>query len=76
MVSPRRKFPSRDVAPTTADVDSGELTPAQPPQLVRMHNASDSHEVRSCSRDPPRGDQYLGRSEDAHHDSMGTYAAR
>jgi hypothetical protein len=31
--------------------------------------------VRSCSREPPRGDQYLVRGQDAHHDSMGTCGA-
>jgi hypothetical protein len=30
----------------------------------------------SCSGKPPRGDQDLGRGEDAHHDSMGTCGAR
>jgi hypothetical protein len=28
------------------------------------------------SREPPRGDQYLGRGENAHHDSMSTYGVR
>jgi hypothetical protein len=32
--------------------------------------------VRSCSREPPRGNQYLGWGQDAHHDSMGTCGAR
>jgi hypothetical protein len=32
--------------------------------------------VRSRSREPPRGDQYLGRGQDTHHDSMGTRSAR
>jgi hypothetical protein len=32
--------------------------------------------VGSCSRKPPRSDQYLGRGEDAHHDSMGPCDAR
>ena len=37
-----------------------------------MHDASDGSQVGSCSREPPRGNQYLGRGQDAHHDSMGT----
>jgi hypothetical protein len=32
--------------------------------------------VRPCSRQPPRGDQDLGRGQDAHHDSMDTRDAR
>jgi hypothetical protein len=32
--------------------------------------------VRSCSREPPRGNQCLGRGENAHDDSMGTGGAR
>jgi hypothetical protein len=31
--------------------------------------------VWSCSREPPRGDQCLGRGQDAHDDSMGTCGA-
>ena len=30
-----------------------------------MHEASDGRKVRSCSREPPRGHQYLGRGQDA-----------
>jgi hypothetical protein len=29
--------------------------------------------VGSCSSEPPRGNQHLGRGQDAHHDSMNTY---
>jgi hypothetical protein len=32
--------------------------------------------VGSCSGEPSRGDQYLGRGKHAHHDSMGTCGAR
>jgi hypothetical protein len=32
--------------------------------------------VGPCSCEPPSGDQYLGRGEDAHHHSMGTCGAR
>jgi hypothetical protein len=32
--------------------------------------------MRSCSRESPRGDQDLGRGQDAHHNSMGTCGAR
>ena len=37
-----------------------------------MHDASDGVEVWPCSREPARGNQCLGRSQDAHDDSMGT----
>jgi hypothetical protein len=30
--------------------------------------------VRSCPREPPRGNQYLSRGQDAHHNSMSTRA--
>jgi hypothetical protein len=89
IVSPRRSSPSRGVAPTTtpepaaadipavgADVDSGELIAAQLSQVLVMHDPGDGSEVGACSREPPRGDQYLGRCKDAHHDSMGTCRAR
>jgi hypothetical protein len=32
--------------------------------------------VRSCYGQPPRGDQVLGRGQDAHHDSMGMRGSR
>ena len=41
-----------------------------------MHDASDGSQVGSCTREPPRADQYLGRGQDAHHNSMGTGTAR
>ena len=59
-----------------ADIDTGELIAAQPPQVLGMHDASDSSQMGSCSREPPRGNQYLGRGQDAHHNSMSTYVAR
>jgi hypothetical protein len=65
-----------DVPAVDPDVDSGELIAAQLPQVLLSHDASDGSQVRSCSREPPRGDQDLGRGEDAHPDSMGTYGAR
>jgi len=49
---------------------------AQLPHGVGVHNASHGGQVGSCSREPPRGDQDLGRGEDAHHHSMGTCGAR
>ena len=64
-----------DIPAATADVETGELSAAQLPQVLVMHDASDGSQVRSCSREPPRGDQCLGRSQDAHHDSMGTGGA-
>jgi len=66
-----------DIPAVDADVDStGELIAAQLPQILLMHDASNGSQVRSCSREPPRRDQYLGRGEDAHHDSMGTCGVR
>ena len=59
-----------------ADIDTGELIAAQPPQVLVMHDASDSSQMGSCSREPPRGNQYPGRGQDAHHDSMSTRGAR
>ena len=89
IVWPRRNSPSprrgpdddaepaaADIPAIDADVDSGELIAAQLPQVLVMHDPSHGSQVRSCSREPPRGDQYLGRGQDAHHDSMGTCGAR
>jgi len=41
-----------------------------------MGDASYSSQVGPCSREPPRGNQYLSRGQDAHHHSMGTCGAR
>jgi len=65
-----------DIPAIDADVDTGELIAAQLPQLLVMHDARNGNQVGPCSRKPPRRDQYLGRGEDAHHDSMGTCGAR
>ena len=65
-----------DIPAIDADVDSGELIAAQRPEVLVMHDPSNGSQVRSCSREPPRGDQDLGRGQDAHHDSMGTCGAR
>jgi hypothetical protein len=65
-----------DIPAIDADVDSGEFFAAQLPQVLVMRDASHGCHVRSCSREPPRGNQDLGRGQDAHHDSMGTNGAR
>jgi len=65
-----------DTPAAGADVDSGELIAAQLPQVLVKHEASDGSEVGSCSREPRRGNQCLGRGQDAHHASMGTCGAR
>jgi hypothetical protein len=65
-----------DIPALNADVDSGELIAAQLPQLLVMHDPSDGSQIGPCSRKPPRRYQYLGRSQDAHHDSMGTCDGR
>jgi hypothetical protein len=61
-----------DIPAVDADVDSGELIAAQLPQVLGVHDAGDCGQVGSCSGEPPRGDQDLGRGKDAHHHSMGT----
>jgi hypothetical protein len=87
IVSPRRSSPSRSVAPTTTPNQrprisqppmrtSRELIAAQLPEIVVMHDASHDSQVRSCSGQLPGGDQALGRSQDAYHDSMGRHGAR
>ncbi len=65
-----------DVPAVDADVDPGELTTAYLPEVLRVHDASESSQVRSCSRQSSRGNQDLGRGQDAHHNSMGTCGAR
>jgi hypothetical protein len=54
----------------------GQLIAAQLPQILAMHDPSRGSQVRSSSREPPRRNQYLGRGQDAHYDSMDTYGAR
>jgi hypothetical protein len=65
-----------DVPAVDMDVDSGELITVQLPQVLGVHDAGDGSQVGSCSREPPRGSQYLSWGQDAHHDSMGTRGAR
>ena len=65
-----------DIPAIRADVDSSQLSAAQPPQVLGMHDASNRNHVRPCSRKPPRGNQDLGPGQDTHHNSMGTAGAR
>jgi hypothetical protein len=65
-----------DIPAIDADVDTGELIAAQLPEILGMYDPSDGSQVRSCSREPSGGDQDLGLSQDAHHDSMSTCGAR
>jgi hypothetical protein len=53
-----------DISTVDADVDSGahRVTAATD---RREHEAGDGSQARSCSREPPGGNQDLGRSEDA-----------
>ena len=72
IVSPRRNSPSRGVAPTTTPnqrprmsqpsmrTSTIELIAAQLPQILGMHDASEGSQVRSCSREPPGGNQTPG----------------
>jgi hypothetical protein len=89
IVSPRRSSPVRGVASTRPCRTSGrgspsrryrhrpgELIAAQLPQILVMHDASHSSQVGARSGEPPRGNQDLGRGQDAHHHSMGTCRAR
>jgi len=78
-----RRGPDNDAEPAAADipaidadVNTGQLLAAQPPQVLAMHDPSHGNQVRSRSREPPRRNQELGRGQDAHHDSMGTCGAR
>jgi hypothetical protein len=41
-----------------------------------MHDASHGSQMGSCSGELPRGNQDLGRGQDAHHTSMGTCGVR
>jgi hypothetical protein len=45
-----------DIPAADADVDAGELLAAQLPQVLGVHDPSHGSQVRSCSREPPRGD--------------------
>ena len=65
-----------DVPAISADVDSSQLSATQLPQVLGMHDASDRNHVGPCSRKPARGNQDLGRGQDAHHISMDTPGAR
>jgi hypothetical protein len=88
IVWPRRNSPVRGVAPMTApdqrprisqppvQTSTPELIAVQLPQVLVVHDASGGSQIGSCSREPPRGNQYLGRVQDAHHTSMGTCGAR
>jgi hypothetical protein len=78
-----RRGPDDHAEPATADipaagaaVDTGELTAAQLPQVLGVHDARDGSQMRSSFGEPPRGNQDLGRGQDAHHNSMGTCGAR
>ena len=78
-----RRGPDHDAEPAAADipaidadVDAGQLLAAQLPQVILMHDPRHGNQVRSCTRESPRRDQYLGRGQDAHHASMGTRGAR
>ena len=73
IVSPRGSSPVRGVVPTTTPnqrlrisqpsmrTSTPELIAAQLPQVLLMHDADHGSQVRSCSREPPRGYQDLGR---------------
>jgi hypothetical protein len=65
-----------DIPAAGADVDSGQLTAAQLPRVLVMHDAGDGRQVGPCSGEPPRGNQDLSRGQGAHHHSMGTCGAR
>jgi hypothetical protein len=64
-----------DIPAIDTDVDSGELIAAQLPQIFAMHDPSHGSQVRPRSREPPRGNQDLGRGQHAHHTSMSTGGA-
>src|SRR5713226_8492162 len=47
-----------DIPAVDADVNAGELIAAPLPQIFVMHDPSHGRHVRSCSREPSRGNQY------------------
>ena len=53
-----------DIPAAGADIDPGVIA-AQLPQILVMHHPGHGNEVRPCPREPPRGDQHLGRGQDA-----------
>jgi hypothetical protein len=50
-----------DIPAIDADVDPGQLIAAQVTQVLVMHDVGDGSQVGSGPREPPRGNQYLGR---------------
>jgi hypothetical protein len=66
----------QDIPAIDADVDSGELIAAQLPQVLAMRDPGYGRQVRPRSREPPRGNQDLGRGQHAHPTSMSTGGAR
>jgi len=88
MVSPRGSSPSLrrgcddDAEPAAAGILAVDLDVDR--WAHRDSAATDPPDARfqprrpggSCSREPPRGNQYLSRGKHAHHDSMGTCATR
>jgi hypothetical protein len=64
-----------DIPAIDPDVDPCELIEAQMPQVLVMHDAGDRSQMGSDLGEPPRGNEYLGRGEEAHHDSMRTRGA-
>ena len=65
-----------DIPAVDTDIESGEFIAAQLPEVLVMHDDSESGEVGSCSGEPLRGNQDLSWSQDAHPDSMGMCSAR
>ena len=65
-----------DIPAVNVDVDAGELIAAQLPQILAMHDPGHGSQVRPRSRQPPRGNQDLGRGQHAHHTSMSMGGAR
>jgi len=53
-----------------------ELSAAQLPQILEMHDASNRNHVGPRSRKPPRGNHDPGPGRSAHHNSMGPPDAR
>jgi hypothetical protein len=89
IVSPRRNSPeprrgpdhhaepaAPDIPAINTDVNPGELIAAKLPQILAMHDPGHGSQVRPRSRQPPRGNQDLGRGQYAHHTSMSTGGAR
>ena len=78
-----RRGPDHDAEPAAADIQPS--APTSTPVSSALHSChrfsgctmpATTTTAGTCSHEPPRGNQDLGRCQDAHHISMGTPGAR